>query len=341
MKFDFVIGNPPYQEEISEDKSNSSLAKQLFPLFVYEAVKSSKNCVSLITPARWFAGDAQDKSFKKLRDFFRENNHISRIVFYPNDKEVFKNVEVKGGVCYFLYKCDYSGDMLFTTIENGKINKISRPLFEDGLEVVITDQIKISVLMKIKNLTSDYLTKITKGRNAFGIIGKEDVVLDISSEEKFDNCCELRIKGDKIRYISKNVVQKNVDVFKSYKVFISKSAGAPNKDLKVIGKSYIGRPYTACTDSLIPVGCFDNEFEALSLQKYMSTKFLRYMVSILKMSQNVTQIVYGFVPLQDFTAKSDIDWTKSVADIDRQLYQKYGLTQQEIDFIETKVKEMN
>ena len=231
--------------------------------------------------------------------------------------------------------------MLFTTIENGKINKISRPLFEDGLEVVITDQIKISVLMKIKNLTSDYLTKITKGRNAFGIIGKEDVVLDISSEEKFDNCCELRIKGDKIRYISKNVVQKNVDVFKSYKVFISKSAGAPNKDLKVIGKSYIGRPYTACTDSLIPVGCFDNEFEALSLQKYMSTKFLRYMVSILKMSQNVTQIVYGFVPLQDFTAKSDIDWTKSVADIDRQLYQKYGLTQQEIDFIETKVKEMN
>lgn len=340
MKFDFIIGNPPYQEEISEEKKNSSLAKQLFPSFIIESINSSNNGVVLITPARWFSGDAQDKSFRKLRQFFKENNHISSLTYFPFDKEVFNNVEIKGGVCYFCYNNNYTGNVEFSTIEHGKVTSISRPLFENGLDIVLTDPTKIQVLMKIKAVTDKYLTEITKGRNAFGIIGKEEVVNSVSSDTPFDGCCELRLKNDEIRYISKDLIKKNTDVFMSYKVFVSKSAGAPNKDLKVIGKPYLGKPTTACTDSLIPIGCFNNEFEAVSLQKYICTKFLRYMVSILKASQNVTQIVYGFVPLQDFTPNSDIDWSKAVAEIDRQLYAKYGLDETEIAFIESHVKEM-
>lgn len=341
MKFDFIIGNPPYQEEVSGSDENSSLAKQLFPSFVQEAIKCTSKGAVLITPSRWFAGDAQDKSFLKLREFLRENNHISRMVYYPNERDVFSHVTIKGGVCYFVYEMGYSGNVLFSTIENGIEHTMCRPLFEEGLDVVITDPVKISVLMKIQSLTEKYLTEMTKGRNAFGIIGKDSVVAEVSSRTPFPECCELRLKGDEIRYISKETVQKNIDVFNAWKIFISKSAGAPNTDKKVIGRAYVGKPLSACTDSLIPIGCFSTKYEAENLQKYMSTKFLRYMVSILKMSQNVTQIVYKYVPLQNFTPDSDIDWSKPIPEIDKQLYSKYGLSKEEIDFIETHVKEMS
>ncbi len=335
-----IIFNPPYQEEISSNADNSSLSKQLFPYFIKGSIDVSKRCVVLITPSRWFAGDAQDKSFVKLRDFFKSNQHIHKIVHYPNENDVFSNVVVKGGVSYFSFLPDYSGNVEFSTVQNGKETIINRPLFIEGLEVVLTDPIKISVLQKVRGITNDYLTNLTKGRNAFGIVGKDSVVNEISSPEKFDNCCELRIKGDGIRYISEDKVTKNIDVFNSYKIFISKSAGAPNKDKKVIGMSYVGKPKSACTDSLIPIGCFRDEIEAINLRSYMCTKFLRYMVSILKVSQNVTQIVYKYVPLQNFTENSDIDWSVSIPEIDRQLYKKYGLSEEEIDFIETHVKEM-
>lgn len=108
----------------------------------------------------------------------------------------------------------------------------------------------------------------------------------------------------------------------------------------MIGYPYVGGKNSACTDSLFSIGAFDTEVEAENLAKYMKTKFLRYMVSILKTSQNVTQIVYKFVPMQDFTTISDIDWSKSIHEIDVQLYAKYGLTEEEIAFIESMIKPM-
>lgn len=110
--------------------------------------------------------------------------------------------------------------------------------------------------------------------------------------------------------------------------------------MKVIGYPYIGEKRTACTDSLIPIGKFESIDEAKALQKYLKTKFLRFMVSILKTSQNVTQIVYEFVPMQNFTNNSDIDWSRSVHEIDLQLYKKYKLTDDEISYIESKIKEI-
>lgn len=340
MKFDFVIGNPPYQEEISTSEDNKSLSRQVFPDFIKASVELSTIATELITPSRWFAGDAQDKSFLKLRKFFMEHRHMKRIVHYQNEREVFNNVVIKGGVSYFVYQHDYIGDVAFSTVVGGEESKFVRPLFEDGLDIVLSDETQISILMKVKNKSKRFLTDCTKGRNAFGIIGKESVINEISSARSFEGSCELRIKGGNIRYITADKVTKSLEVFNAFKIFVSKSAGAPGKDKKIIGTSYIGEPRTACSDSLIPIGCFDNRFEAENLQKYMTTRFLRFMVSILKMSQNVTQIVYRYVPLQDFTSSSDIDWSQSVANIDQQLYKKYGLTDEEIDFIETNVKEM-
>lgn len=340
VKFGAVIGNPPYQKSISEEKLNSSLSKQLFPYYTILSMKISANLSSLIIPARWFAGDAQDKSFLKLREFFKNKDTLSDLYYFEDTNSIFNDVEIKGGVCYFLSALNHTGELNFVKISEEKIVSAKRNLFLDGLDIVLTDEIQFSVLNKVKNAEFTPLTEITKGRNAFGIIGKDSVVNEVSSKEFFENSCELRCKANEIRYITEDKVVKNIDIFNAYKVFISKSAGAPNTDKKVIGEPYIGGLKSACTDSLIPIGKFDNLFEAESLQKYLKTKLLRYMVSLVKSSQNTTQIVYRFVPMQDFTEQSDINWTKSIADIDVQLFDKYHLSLEEREHINNSIKDM-
>lgn len=340
MKFDAIVGNPPYQENISDSEKNSSLSRQLFPSFIMTAITTGTQYVSLITPSRWFTGDAQDKSFVKLREFIRANNHIQKMVCYSDEKDVFKGVEIKGGVNYFLHNSNYNGKVEFVTCENGQRSIYNRNLFEAGLDVIIYNSSALPILSKV--MTNDFvpLTNITTGRNPFGIIGKESVLEKITTTEFESGLCEIRCKGNTIRYIDPKKINKNFSIFNKFKVFISKSAGNPNSDMKVIGTPYVADKQTACTDSLITVGCFDSLNEAQNLCKYMKTKFLRYLVSILKSSQNVTQIVYGYVPMQNFTPASDIDWSKSISEIDQQLYKKYGLFEEEIKFIEEKVKPM-
>lgn len=340
MKFDAIVGNPPYQENISNNKENSSLSKQLFPTFIEGAVKLNAKYVSLITPSRWFSGDAQDKSFIKLREFMKNNNHIVAIFHYPDEKEMFSNVEIKGGVNYFLYQKNYNGLTKFYICNDKKRKKTMRPLFEEGMDIIISDDKVYPILQKVKKHNFTSITKITKGRNAFGIVGKEDYIKEVTQTKPMDGYVPVRCKANEIRYINKKLITKNLDIFKSFKVFISKSAGNPNKDQKIIGTPYLGNPHEACTDSLIPIGCFNTKEEAINLQKYMKTKFLRFMVSILKVSQNVYQNVYQFVPLQDFTNDSDINWNMSTKDIDVQLYKKYNLSNKEIEYIENKIKEM-
>lgn len=340
MKFDAIVGNPPYQEGISNSKENSSLSKQLFPTFIEGTIKLNAKYVSLITPSRWFSGDAQDKSFIKLREFIKNNNHISNIYHYPDEKDLFSNVEIKGGVNYFLYQRDYNGLVKFNICNEGKKEMTIRPLFEDGMDIIISDDKAYPILKKVKENNFISITTITKGRNAFGVIGKDDFIKKVTIKEHKDGYVPIRCKANEIRFIEKKLINKNLDIFNSYKVFISKSAGSPNKDLKVIGTPYIGKPNEACTDSLIPIGCFKTYDEALNLQKYMKTKFLRFMVGILKVSQNVSQNVYQFVPLQDFTNGSDINWNMSIKEIDDQLYKKYNLNNKEIEYIEGKIKEI-
>ena len=337
MKFDAIIGNPPYQENISSSEDNSSLGKQLFPTFVSSAIKLNPKYVSLITPSRWFAGDAQDKSFLKLREFIRENNHISKIVNYPDCKDVFDNVTIKGGVSYFLFEDNYNGNVEFYNSNEGEKTKQIRPLFEEGLDIILSDSIDYEIIKKVKENNFISMTEITKGRNAFGIVGKPDVVNSISQVEKKDGLIKLQCKGEEIRWTDPKNVTKSIDVFENYKVFISKSAGDPGKDRRVIGKPYIGEPYSCCTDSLIPIGKFDNIDEAINLQSYLKTRFVRYMISILKVSQNVYQNVYQFVPIQNFKNNSDITWGDGLDDLDEQLYKKYNLTDEQISWIINKI----
>tara|TARA_B100000963_G_scaffold333253_1_gene325456 strand:- start:456 stop:4415 length:3960 start_codon:yes stop_codon:yes gene_type:complete len=340
MKFNAIVGNPPYQKSISTNKDNSALSKQIFPYFIRLCIELNPQHLSLITPSRWFTGDAQDKSFLKLREFIQDHNSIKEIHNYNDASKVFNGVEIKGGVNHFLYQRGFSGEMTFYNYKDNVVTQNRRPLFIDGFNVVLSNDIYIKTIKKITSIDFKSLTEITTGRNAFGIIGKPSFLEQVSVTEYSQNLSTLICKNGITRYIDSDIVQKNRDIFENYKVFISKSAGAPRSDKNIIGKAFLGGPLVACTDTYFPVGSFKDEIQAQNLKKYFHTKFLRYLVSILKSSQNVTQIVYKFVPLQDFTSKSDIHWTKSIEDIDKQLYKKYKLSKEEIEFIEKMIKPM-
>lgn len=347
MNFDIIVGNPPYQENISKEEGNSSLAKQLFPSFVKLSMELNPKYSSLIIPSKWFLADAQDKSFIKLREYIKEHNHIKNIVNFTGNNEVFKDVNV-GSVSYFLYEKDYSGNVEFIENSDDKISKVVRPLFEEGLDVIlpINNPNLFSILKKVRNHKEfSSLMEIANGRNAFGVVGKDSVVKKISKENYFEGAVSLRCAHEIIRYIDESEITKNIETMKSWKIITSKANGGAglltdNKQVSIIGKSYLAPPMSACTDSLIPIGCFNTKEEAENLLKYMSTKFLRFMVGIVKSSQNLYQPVYRFVPIQDFSQKSDIDWSKSILEIDKQLFKKYNFTNDEITFINEKIKDL-
>jgi len=318
------------------------LAKQLFPKFIELGILANPQYLSLITPSRWFTADGQDNSFPKLRNFVKEHNHFSTIVS-GNGKKIFPNTEL-GGVCYFLWTPSHDGDTEFVDNQNEERDVLRRPLFENDLSIILPLN-KISSIAKkvIKSQGFKALNTITTGRDAFGIVGKN--FNSISKDKAFHNSVEVRCAHETIRFYAKSKITKNTQILNSYKVFTSKGNGGAglltdDKAVNIIGKSYVAKPNTACTDSMIPFGAFDNKVEAVNLQKYMTTKFLRFMVGILKVSQNLYQNVYQFVPLQNFTSKSDINWSKSVVEIDQQLYKKYGLDDAEIAFIDSKIKTM-
>jgi hypothetical protein len=345
MKFDVIVGNPPYQQTISSNSKNKSLSRQIFPDFIYLTISLNPKYLSLVTPSRWFTGDAQDKSFLKLREYFKKNNKIQSIVNIPISSSVFPDVEISGGINYFLYNQNHKGNVKFTEYydEDNQITN-ERPLFEDGLDIILSSSFSYNIISKVTSNKFQSITSITKGRNAFGILGMD--AERISKPTHTGNLYELRCKYEEIRYVDKKYITKNIDLAENWKVFISKGNGGAglltdNKEVSILGKPYIGKPKSVCTDSLIPIGNFKTKSEAIALSSFIKSKFFRFMIGILKTSQNVLQNVYQFVPLQDFSSKSDIDWSKSIEEIDKQLYKKYRLTKEEISFIESLIKPMS
>lgn len=344
VNFDVVVGNPPYHEIISSNTANKSLGKELFPNFMLLSNIVSSRYTSLITPSKWFTGDGQDRSFPPLREHYKENAHFKKYYHFGNGEEIFPDITV-GSISYFLYDEEYTGNVEFHNC--GKNNSVlSRPLFEEGFDVILSMNEMVDIIKKITDTPGfESLQAITYGRNAFGILGKDIENDQFSSSEYFEGSVEIRCKYEKMRYVSLEKITKNKELVNRWKVFTSKGNGAAGTlsdgiPVSIIGKAFLGKPGTACSDSLFPIGNFNTEEEAINLQKYFATKFLRFMVGTMKVSRNITQLVYKYVPMQDFTRNSDVDWSKSITEIDSQLYSKYGLTQEEIDYIESMIKPM-
>lgn len=346
MNFDIIVGNPPYQENVGNSKTNRALAKQLYPVFMTMGMNIKPKYMTFITPSRWFTGEGQDASFPPLRKYVKENNHIKKIVNYGDNKEVFPNENI-GSVNYFLYDSKYEGNVNFTEIVNGKVNSVDRPLFENDMDEIIHLNILVNILNKVhKRDDFESLTNITTGRNPFKVPETNETLNKVIVDKKDSqhNIC-IRCANDTVKYTSVDIVNRNLELIDKWKVFSSKMNGAAGtlmdpKKVSIIGKSFVGEPSSICSGALITFGCFDSEEEAINLKKYMQTKFLRVMVGIMKSSRAIYQNVYKFVPIQNFTDKSDIDWSKSIHEIDLQLYKKYNFTDDEINYIELKIKEM-
>ena len=363
FKFDAVVGNPPYQEMNSANK----MSRSIYPDFVRASQQVGK-LTSLVIPARWMSGESGP--YKETSGFINDmldGSHLKQFTLFPNSQDVFNGVDIKGGVCTFVWDKSYTTDLVEYTVhdENGTISQTVPFRIADN--IIIRFPELVSIIQKIftepVSAASSSMRTLVSSRNPFGFVSdlftkNNEGVSRISEDKQFDNDYLVHglVKNKRVvRYIPNDALRKNIEGARAYKVFLPRANGSgvfgeifstpmigtPMIGTPMIGTPMIGTPMTICTDTFLQVGQFDNELEANNLLKYIKTKFFRAMVGVKKTAVFNYKDCFTFVPLQDFTANSDIDWTKSIPEIDQQLYRKYSLTDEEIDFIETHVKPMD
>lgn len=332
MKFDAVVGNPPYQ---STTGGGQSQAIPIYNLFVEISKKLSEHYISLITPSRWFAGGLGLNNF---RIEMLSDRRISKIHDYVNAKDCFESASIGGGVNYFLWDSNYNGDCEFVSTYNGITSIKFRKL--DEFNVFIRYNEAINIIQKVNLRTKQSLVKIISSLSPFGIESSARGLQTAQSGK-----CRL-YSSEGVSYINPSKIKSGEIYVNSYKVMISKvtseHAGEPDKTgkFKVISTLRLLEPNEVCTFSYFLIGCYDNKVEANNLMSYLKTKFVRFVLLQSVSSINLSKDKFINIPLQNFTNKSDIDWSKSISEIDKQLYKKYNLTQDEIEFIEKTVKPM-
>lgn len=320
MKFDVIIGNPPYQ--LSDGGAQAS-AKPIYHLFVEQAIKMNPRYLSMIIPSRWYAGG------KGLNDFRKQmltDTRIKKIVDFPKSGECFNGVEIKGGVNYFLWSREYNGDCEVTTILNEKEDSMFRPLIETNSEVFIRYNTLVKIFRKVVEKKEESFDTFISSRKPFGLDTK--TIINNHSDEDTN----LIIYGNQGKgYINHNKIKINIDLIDKYKIFISYAYGA-GEDFphQIINTPFIPEKKSVCTETYLYIGPFDSIDITNNVLSYMKTKFFRAMVLTLKNTQHATKLVYKNVPTQDFSKS----WT------DDELYKKYNLNQEEIDFIESMIKPM-
>ena len=331
MKFDVIIGNPPYQ---LSDGGHGASAMPIYHLFIQQAKRLNPRYLTMIVPARWFTGGRGLDSF---RDEMLKDTRIRVLHDFPDASTCFPGVEIKGGVCYFLWTRDSMGKCNITTHLKDTLNiKSERYLLEEGLNIFIRDSRQIDIMRKVQDKNEPLLIDMMTANDPFGY----DVRVENSYKRvkpdftttKFEGALEFfyygwREKG--IGYINKNTVRKGHQYINSYKVFIPRAWGTGNTSTDRLN-AFIGKPLSVCTETYAAIAPLRNMQEATNVISYINTKFFHFLVSIVKITQAAAKHVYRLVPIQDFNE----EWT------DEKLYKKYGLTQEEIDFIESMIRPM-
>jgi site-specific DNA-methyltransferase (adenine-specific) len=322
MTFDVIIGNPPYQ---LDDGGNGASARPLYHLFVEQAKRLNPRYLVMIIPARWYSGG---KGLDDFRNTMLNDKRIRTLVDYPNSQDCFpSSLKIEGGVCYFLIDKLYKGNCLIKTMDNNKCVSIyERPLLEKGSDVFIRYNESIKIYRKIKTFKESTMNTIISTRKPFGF----DTKFRDFKDSYFKGA--IKIYANKtIGYIAENKILQNKNWVKPYKVFISKSYGMGNGfPSQIINKPFVGETNSCSTETYLLIGPCKNKKEAENMVSYIKTKFFRFLVLLRKITQDGTQIVYSFVPMQDFNE----EWT------DEKLYKKYKLDEKEIAFIESMIKPM-
>lgn len=342
-KFDVVIGNPPYQEDLIGD--NASKAPPIYHLFMDAAFEVSEKTV-LITPARFLSNAGQTP--KPWNQKTLSDEHLSVAFYEPRSSSVFPGPEIDGGVVV-TYR-DASG-IIGPIGTHSHISEAAKALVATvspqttaTLASVITEHpcswgpsvFEAHPELRERIPASSGLRMKT---NTFERMGEVCLKSDPKDGHEYVRILGLANRKREERWVRKDYVV-TPEVVNKYKVFMGKADGAAVKSGRVVGVPSVAPPRTGFTQTFIAIGKFDSEAEAEACAKYVKTKFARAMLGVLKTTQDNSAIKWKYVPLQDFTSASDIDWTKSVSEIDQQLYTKYGLDTDEIAFIEAKVKPM-
>ena len=321
MKFDVIIGNPPYQ---LSDGGYRVSASPIYQLFVQRAKKMRPRFLSMIIPARWFSGG---KGLDSFRDEMLHDRSLRVIHDYPEATDCFAGVQIKGGVCYFLWDRDNKGDCSVTTHRGHMIGEtVSRPLLENGCDVFIRYNEAISILHKIQSFGEKSFEPLVSTRKPFGL----DTLYRGRPEAQDGDIILFENGGTS--YISRSDLPRNQEWVDKYKVYISEAgSGSDSFPHSILGRPFVGEPNTASTETYLLIGPFESKEEASNVVSYIKTKLFRFLVMLKKPSQHATSKVYTFVPLQDFSKP----WT------DEELYKKYNLTEAEISFIESMIRPMD
>lgn len=342
MKFNAIVGNPPYMEM---DGGAQASAKPIYNEFVDIAKKIEPDYISMIMPTRWYSGG---KGLDDFRESMLKDKRLAVLHDFLNPDEVFPKTNIRGGICYFLWDKVYGTDFELTEVvthqEGVEPVSVMRSLKSGVTEIFIRHKAALDIIDKVKTLEDfksfeDHVSP----RKPFGIDG-----FFVKNEKFRKNSDGLKTfvicygKGQSIGYVEKNEIPARKSWIDRYKVFTSRAnnIGTELNDDNL--NTFIGEPGTICTESYMVLGA-DLKLDrasAINLSKYCSTRFLRFTHSLYKASQDATSKTYKFVPLQDFTANSDIDWSKSIPEIDQQLYKKYNLSEEEIAFVESMIKPM-
>lgn len=342
MKFDAIVGNPPYQES---DGGAQASATPIYQHFVQSSKKISPKYLSFIIPTRWYAGG---KGLDSFRDEMLNDANLRELHDCVSPEKIFPNTNIRGGVCYFLWDSEYNNEKDFVRVvtHDGEEIKgdIKRPLKTEGTDIFIRDANAITILDKIfidknKDVLSDYISVL----RPFGFRGYfiKDKQFN-STKNKMINPIICYGKGKIIGYVEDSNITIRREWINKWKVFTPRAnnIGTELNDDNL--NSFIGEPNTICTESYLVVGSelSLNRISAENITKYFKTKFLRYLHSLGKASQDATSKTFKFVPLQDFTENSDIKWNRSIKEIDEQLYEKYNLSTAEKEYIQSKIKDM-
>jgi Eco57I restriction-modification methylase len=320
MQFDVIIGNPPYQ---LSDSSDSNSAAPIYQLFVEKALELEPRFAVFVTPSRWMAGG---KGLDKYRQRMLADKRMRSLVDYPKLYEGFPGVKIRGGISYFLWDRDHNGPCEVQTVWDGEPTGpvVARHL--DAFDILIRRNEAVPIVEKIRAKGELTLDNRVSSQKPFGLRtffhGKPDSG-DLKDPVKL-------FGSQKISYVERSEIPTNTPWIDKYKVLMTRVQGTSAAiETKFLSKPIIAEPGTACTESYLVAGLFNTEAEAKSYAKYLRTRFLRFLVSLRKPSQDAARGVYGFVP----DLPLDQEWT------DAKLYKRYGLTEDEIAFIESQVAE--
>ena len=334
MKFDAIVGNPPYQTS-SNDTRSTSRDIPVYQHLVKACKELDARYVSLVIPSRWMATGL---GLNEFRAEMLSDHHLRKLIDFPVTNDVFTNVEIKGGVCVFLRDSQYEGQCEFISCRNQVWTPgVLRDL--DEFDILVRNSTAAQILRKVLKFKEPSMMELLAVDKEFGWT---------SNFKGFHDECESKndiplyyVRGGKrlMGYIARSEISKSTHLIDKWKVMVPEAASDGGQRIpdSVLGTSFIAPNPSVCTQTYLFFYC-DTELEATNIQRYLKTRFFRFMVSLRKITQHATRNTYLWVPQQDFTESSDLDWNKNIADLEQALYKKYELTEEECSYIEYMVK---